>query len=65
VITGSCTGDLIDTAAAIDLLERHRTGGADLSRRIWAVVVFCLWHALVVEGKAPAAWTRPAHEVAA
>jgi asparagine synthase (glutamine-hydrolysing) len=33
-----------------DLLAAHRRGEADHSRKIWTVLVFCIWHAIFVEG---------------
>jgi asparagine synthase (glutamine-hydrolysing) len=65
VIARSQAGDLLDTSVALALLERHRGGQADLSRRIWAVLVFCLWHELVVEGRVPAGWNGSRHGIAA
>ena len=29
--------------------EEHRRGERDNSRKIWTVLVFCLWHAIFVE----------------
>ena len=31
------------------LLADHRAGVADNSRKVWAVAMFCLWHAIEIE----------------
>jgi hypothetical protein len=43
-------GDLLNLDYARSLLAAHRAGTADHSRKVWAVVMFCLWHAVTVEG---------------
>lgn len=40
---------LIDVAAVRTMLEEHRTGASDHSRRLWTVLIFMLWHAIFVE----------------
>jgi asparagine synthase (glutamine-hydrolysing) len=32
------------------MLDEHRAGPLDHSRRIWALLVFMLWHGIFVEG---------------
>jgi asparagine synthase (glutamine-hydrolysing) len=49
IIASAPAGDFIDTAYGLDLLRRHRLGKLDLSRRIWAVLVFSLWHRALVD----------------
>ena len=49
VITGSGTGHLLDTKAVLRMLDDHRDGVLDHSRRIWALLVFMLWHGIFVE----------------
>lgn len=57
----SQTGDLLDLEYARGLLAAHRAGAADNSRKVWAVVMFCLWHAVTVERSIdPFAAERPA-----
>jgi hypothetical protein len=34
---------------ALSVLERHRRGEGDYSRRIWALLVFAIWHGIFVE----------------
>jgi asparagine synthase (glutamine-hydrolysing) len=65
IIGSSGAGELLDLPYALSLLEAHKRGDADHSRKIWTVLVFCVWHAIYVEGTidprpAPAA-SRLAH----
>ncbi len=50
IITSAQAGEFLDTAAALALLDAHRAGTADHSRRIWAILVFLLWHGIFVTG---------------
>ena len=34
---------------AVALLDAHKRGEADNSRKVWTVLVFCIWHAIFVE----------------
>ncbi len=49
IFTHSQADHLIDTAAALRLLEAHRAGPHDYSRKIWTLLVFCLWHGIFIE----------------
>ena len=49
ILAGSGAGEWVDLAYARRLLDAHRRGHGDQSRRVWAVLVFCLWHAIFVE----------------
>ena len=49
-IATSQAGHLIDLAAVRRMLDEHRTGASDHSRRLWTVLIFMLWHAIFVEG---------------
>ncbi len=49
VVTDSGTDHLLDTAAVLRMLDDHRDGVLDHSRRIWALLVFMLWHGIFVE----------------
>ena len=31
------------------MLDEHRSGVSDHSRRLWTVLIFMLWHAIFVE----------------
>jgi asparagine synthase (glutamine-hydrolysing) len=51
LLVRSQTGDLIDLGYARRLLAAHRADKrVDHSRKVWTVVMFCLWHAVTVEG---------------
>ncbi|MGH3435415.1 MAG: asparagine synthase (glutamine-hydrolyzing) [Sciscionella sp.] len=49
IVVKSETDELLDKQAVLALLERHRAGTLDHSRRIWALLVFMLWHGIFVE----------------
>jgi asparagine synthase (glutamine-hydrolysing) len=49
IIRASETEELLDRQAVLNLLDEHRTGNIDHSRRLWALLVFMLWHGIFVE----------------
>jgi asparagine synthase (glutamine-hydrolysing) len=49
IITASQADALIDRDAVLRLLDAHRSGPHDYSRKIWTVLVFLIWHAIFVE----------------
>jgi asparagine synthase (glutamine-hydrolysing) len=49
LLADSRAGHLIDLGYALRLLADHRNGVADNSRKVWAVAMFCLWHAIEIE----------------
>ncbi|WP_199430198.1 asparagine synthase (glutamine-hydrolyzing) [Qaidamihabitans albus] len=49
IIADSQTGDLLDKRAVQALLDEHRDGTIDHSRRLWALLLFMLWHGIFVE----------------
>jgi asparagine synthase (glutamine-hydrolysing) len=49
LIRESQADDLVDLAAAQRMLDAHRKGPVDHSRRIWALLVFLIWHGVFVE----------------
>jgi asparagine synthase (glutamine-hydrolysing) len=49
MVAGSQAGHLVDLAGVRTMLEEHRTGVSDHSRRLWTVLIFLLWHAIFVE----------------
>jgi asparagine synthase (glutamine-hydrolysing) len=49
IVADSGAGHLVDLAAVGRMLDAHRTGPVDHSRRLWAVLVFLLWHGIFVE----------------
>ena len=42
-------GELLDLPYVGRLLEEHKRGEVDHSRKVWTVLVFCVWHAIFVE----------------
>ena len=51
IIAESQADHLIDLAAAQRLLDEHRTGPHDYSRKIWTLLVFLIWHGIFVEDR--------------
>jgi asparagine synthase (glutamine-hydrolysing) len=49
ILSRSGAGDLINLPYAIDLLDAHKRGEADNSRKVWTVLIFCIWHAIFIE----------------
>jgi asparagine synthase (glutamine-hydrolysing) len=49
MVNSSATDHLIDASAVRRMLDEHRCGTADHSRRLWTVLIFMLWHAIFVE----------------
>ena len=54
---------LIDRAAVRRMLDEHRTGAADHSRRLWTVLIFMLWHAIFVEHSVTPQISEPTYPV--
>ena len=52
MVDASQADQLVDTAAVRAMLDEHRSGAGDHSRRLWTVLIFMLWHAIFVEGTA-------------
>jgi asparagine synthase (glutamine-hydrolysing) len=50
ILTTSPTEHLIDRQAALTLLEAHRSGPLDHSRKIWTLLVFNIWHGIFIDG---------------
>lgn len=48
-IAASGIEDYVNIGAVKAMLERHKSGKADYSRRIWTVYVFALWHMTYME----------------
>ena len=53
----------IDTQAALALLEAHRVGPHDYSRKIWTLLVFIIWHGIFIEGRISPAVPEPVYPV--
>ncbi|AMO62137.1 asparagine synthase, glutamine-hydrolyzing [Mycolicibacterium phlei] len=50
MVATSQAGELVDLAAVRTMLDEHRNGVTDHSRRLWTVLIFMLWHAIFVDG---------------
>ncbi|MCX4098693.1 asparagine synthase (glutamine-hydrolyzing) [Nocardia sp. alder85J] len=62
-IAESQTDHLLDKAAIKAMLEAHRTGGVDHSRRLWTLLVFMIWHGIFVEDRIKPDIQEPAYPV--
>ena len=62
-IGSSAAGHLIDLVAVRAMLDEHRTGPVDHSRRLWTVLIFLLWHAIFVEHSVVPAISEPQYPV--
>jgi asparagine synthase (glutamine-hydrolysing) len=62
-INASQAGDLIDVAAVRRMLDEHRSGASDHSRRLWTVLIFMLWHAIFVEHSVTPQISEPQYPV--
>ena len=62
-IDASATDYLIDRAAVRRMLDEHRCGTADHSRRLWTVLIFMLWHAIFVEHRVVPQISEPVYPV--
>jgi asparagine synthase (glutamine-hydrolysing) len=49
MVASSGAGELIDIGGVQAMLDEHRSGASDHSRRLWTVLIFMLWHAIFVE----------------
>ncbi|BBY97810.1 asparagine synthase (glutamine-hydrolyzing) [Mycolicibacterium fallax] len=63
MINTSQAGHLIDLAGVRRMLDEHRTGEIDHSRRLWTVLIFMLWHAIFVEGTVVPTISEPSYPV--
>lgn len=53
IIRESETGAYFNKDEVLKLLELHRQGAGDFSRKIWTVLAFMIWHQIYVEQKYP------------
>ncbi len=63
MIERSQTDQFIDRAAVRRMLDEHRTGVSDHSRRLWTVLIFMLWHAIFVEESISPQISEPTYPV--
>jgi asparagine synthase (glutamine-hydrolysing) len=59
----SAANHLIDTDAVRRMLDEHRCGTADHSRRLWTLLIFMLWHAIFVEHSVVPQISEPVYPV--
>jgi asparagine synthase (glutamine-hydrolysing) len=50
IITSAQTDEYLDPASVLAMLDAHKAGEADHSRRIWTILVFQIWHEIFVTG---------------
>ena len=63
IITESQADELIDKAAVLALLDAHRAGPIDYSRKIWTLLVFMIWHGIFVEDRIHPVIPEPVYPV--
>jgi asparagine synthase (glutamine-hydrolysing) len=63
IVRSSQTDQYLDKHAVLRLIEEHRSGIIDHSRRIWALLVFMIWHGIFVEGRIKPAVPEPHYPV--
>jgi asparagine synthase (glutamine-hydrolysing) len=63
IITESQADALIDSPAALRLLDAHRSGKVDYSRKIWTLLVFMTWHGIFVEQRIKPEIPEPVYPV--
>ncbi len=51
IVLDSQADALVDKDAVLRMIEAHRAGPHDLSRKIWTILVFLLWHGIFVEDR--------------
>ena len=56
-------GRLVDLDAVTAMLDTHRAGETDHSRRLWTVLIFLLWHAVFVDRSVVPAISAPRYPV--
>jgi asparagine synthase (glutamine-hydrolysing) len=63
MINSSQAGELVDIAGVRRMLDEHRTGVSDHSRRLWTVLIFMLWYAIFVDGTVVPQISEPVYPV--
>ncbi len=63
IVRDSQADALIDKDAVLRLLDAHRTGPHDYSRKIWTLLVFLLWHGIFVEDRIAITAPEPVYPV--
>ncbi|MBF6213006.1 asparagine synthase (glutamine-hydrolyzing) [Nocardia puris] len=62
-IADSQTDHLLDKAAIKTMLDDHRAGRSDHSRRLWTLLVFMVWHGIFVENRIKPEIQEPVYPV--
>jgi asparagine synthase (glutamine-hydrolysing) len=62
-VAASQAGHLVDLEAVRRMLDEHRSGVTDHSRRLWTVLIFMLWHAIFVEHSVTPVISEPQYPV--
>jgi asparagine synthase (glutamine-hydrolysing) len=63
IVRDSQADHLVDLAAVTRMLDAHRDGPIDHSRRIWTLLVFLVWHGIFVEQRITPEIPEPAYPV--
>jgi asparagine synthase (glutamine-hydrolysing) len=63
IIRDAQVDHLVDLAAVQRMLDAHREGPVDHSRRIWTLLVFLLWHGIFIERRIQPEVPEPAYPV--
>ena len=50
-VAASGTDEYVNKDAVMRMLDEHRRGDSDHSRRIWTMLCFMIWHGIFVEGR--------------
>lgn len=59
----SSASNLVNLATVRTMIDEHRCGTSDHSRRLWTVLIFLLWHAIFVEHSVVPQISEPAYPV--
>ncbi|MEO8814222.1 MAG: asparagine synthase (glutamine-hydrolyzing) [Mycobacterium sp.] len=62
-VNASQAGHLVDLVAVQKMIDEHRRGDSDHSRRLWTVLIFLLWHAIFVEHSVVPQISEPAYPI--
>ncbi|HZZ50940.1 MAG TPA: asparagine synthase (glutamine-hydrolyzing) [Pseudonocardia sp.] len=63
IIAESQTEHLVNTGAVRRMLDEHRNGPIDHSRRLWTLLVFMIWHGIFVEERIRPTIPEPSYPV--
>ena len=63
MVGASQAGHLVNITAVRTMLDEHRSGTSDHSRRLWTVLIFMLWHAIFVEHSVTPQISEPTYPV--